>query len=148
MGEIYGGLMLFERDDAADVLRYFRGFIADAPREYGGFPAWHLAPPLPFVPEDRVGEPFLTGVRRWTGDHHEGAGVLQRFRDVAQPVAEHVGPMPYPALNAAFDALSGAGCSTTGRRCSSRTSPTRRSRRISKTGRAYRRSTPPCTCTR
>jgi FAD/FMN-containing dehydrogenase len=105
VGEIYGGLMLFERDDAADVLRYFRGFIADAPREYGGFPAWHLAPPLPFVPEDRVGEPFLTVVSCWTGDHHEGARVLQRFRDVAQPVAEHVGPMPYPALNAAFDAL-------------------------------------------
>src|SRR5580704_5957426 len=105
VGEIYGGLMLFERDDAADVLRYFRGFIADAPREYGGFPAWHLAPPLPFVPEDRVGEPFLTVISCWTGDHNEGARVLQRFRDVAQPVAEHVGPMPYPALNAAFDAL-------------------------------------------
>ena len=26
-----------------------------APREYGGFPAFQIAPPLPFVPEDRVG---------------------------------------------------------------------------------------------
>jgi FAD/FMN-containing dehydrogenase len=105
VGEIYGGLMLFERADAADVLRYFRDFIADAPREYGGFPAWQIAPPLPFVPADRVGEPFLVLVSCWTGDHDEGAGVLQRFRDVAKPVAEHIGPMPYPALNAAFDAL-------------------------------------------
>ena len=105
VGEIYGGLMLFERDDAADVLRYFRGFIADAPREFGGYPAWHKAPPLPFIPEDRVGEPFLVVVSCWTGDHHTGARVLQGFRDVAQPTAEHVGPMPYPALNALFDGL-------------------------------------------
>jgi FAD/FMN-containing dehydrogenase len=105
VGEIYGGLMLFEREDAADVLRYFRGFIADAPREFGGYPAWHKAPPLPFIPEDRVGEPFLAVVSCWTGDHHAGARILQRFREVAQPAAEHVGPMPYPALNALFDPL-------------------------------------------
>ena len=39
-------------------------------------------------------------------------------------VAEFVGPMPYPALNSAFDALVPPGCSTTGRRTSSRSSPT------------------------
>jgi FAD binding domain/Berberine and berberine like len=105
VGEIYGGPMLFDLADAGEVLRYFRGFIAGAPREYGGFPAWQIAPPLPFVPADRVGEPFLALVSCWTGDHDKGARTLQRFREVAQPVAEHVGPMPYPALNAAFDAL-------------------------------------------
>lgn len=29
--------MMFECENAADVLRYFDDFIADAPREYGGF---------------------------------------------------------------------------------------------------------------
>jgi hypothetical protein len=55
---IYGGLILFEREAAGDLFRYFDRFIDDAPREYGGYPAWHLAPPLPFIPADRVGEPF------------------------------------------------------------------------------------------
>ncbi|HCU94128.1 MAG TPA: oxidoreductase [Actinobacteria bacterium] len=105
VGEIYGGPMLFELADAGSILRHFREFIADAPRQYGGFPAWQIAPPLPFVPQDRVGEPFLALVSCWTGDHDEGARVLRGFRDIAQPVAEHVGPMPYPALNSAFDAL-------------------------------------------
>ena len=103
VGEIYGGFMAFECDDAADVLRYFRDFIADAPREYGGFPSWHLAPPLPVVPENRVGQPFLTLISCWTGDHGAGARVLQGFRDAAQPAAELIGPMPYPAVNAMFD---------------------------------------------
>ena len=47
---IYGGLILFEREAAGDLFRYFDRFIDDAPREYGGYPAWHLAPPLPFIP--------------------------------------------------------------------------------------------------
>jgi FAD/FMN-containing dehydrogenase len=97
--------MAFECEDAADVLRYFNGFIADAPREYGGFPGWNLAPPLPFIPENRVGEPFLVVMSCWTGDHHAGAEVLQGFRDVAPPVAEMIAPMPYPAVNAMFDGL-------------------------------------------
>jgi hypothetical protein len=52
-----------------------------------------------------VGEPFVAVVSCWTGDAEEGQRVLQGFREVAAPVAEHVGPMPYPALNSAFDAL-------------------------------------------
>ena len=64
-----------------------------------------IAPPLPFVPEDRVGEPFVAIVSCWTGSTSDGEKILQGFRDVAEPVAEHVGPMPYPALNSAFDAL-------------------------------------------
>jgi hypothetical protein len=102
---IYGGPMFFDLSDADKLFRFYREFIADAPREYGGFPAWQIAPPLPFVPEDRVGKPHLALVSCWTGDHDEGARIIQRFRDVAKPVAEHVGPMPYAGLNSAFDAL-------------------------------------------
>jgi hypothetical protein len=90
---------------AADLFRYFDRFIADAPREYGGFPAWHMIPPLPFIPENRVGERLPIVVSCWTGDHDEGAKVLQGFRDVAPVMAEHVGPMPYAPLNALFDPL-------------------------------------------
>src|SRR5205085_3884263 len=57
--DVYGGPMFFELSAAPDLLRYYREFIATAPREFGGFPAWQIAPPLPFVPADRVGEPFL-----------------------------------------------------------------------------------------
>ena len=103
--EIYGGLMVFEREGAADLFRYFDRFIADAPREYGGFPAWHMIPPLPFIPDNRVGERLPIVVSCWTGDHDEGAKVLQGFRDVAPVMAEHVGPMPYAPLNALFDPL-------------------------------------------
>jgi FAD/FMN-containing dehydrogenase len=107
--DIYGGPMFFELKDAANVLRWYRDFIADAPEQFGGFPAWQIAPPLPFIPQNRHGEPFLAFVSCWTGSPEEGERLLKSLRDVAAPVAEHVGVMPYPALNSAFDALVPAG---------------------------------------
>jgi hypothetical protein len=41
----------------------------------------------------------------WTGPVEQGEGELKPIHDAAPVVAEHVGPMPYAALNAAFDAL-------------------------------------------
>jgi hypothetical protein len=102
---IYGGPMFFELSDAGDVLRWYREFIADAPREFGGFPAFQIAPPLPFIPEDRHGEPFLAFVACWAGPLDQGEAMLRPIHEVASVVAEHIGPMPYPALNGAFDAL-------------------------------------------
>ena len=103
--EIYGGPMLYELRDAATVLEFFREFIQDAPEEFGGFPAWQIAPPLPFIPEDRHGDTFLVFVACWAGAIEEGEAALKPFREVAPVVAEGVGPMPYPALNSAFDPL-------------------------------------------
>jgi hypothetical protein len=41
----------------------------------------------------------------WTGSVPEGERILDGFRAVARPVAEHIGEMPYAALNSAFDGL-------------------------------------------
>ena len=103
--EIYGGPIVFELDDAKTVLEFYREFIKDAPEQFGGFPAWQIAPPLPFIPEDRHGEPFMIFVTCWAGPVEEGEAALAPIREVAPVVAEMVGPMPYPALNSAFDAL-------------------------------------------
>ncbi len=103
--DIYGGPMFFDAQDAGTVLRAYREFIADAPEQFGGFPAWQIAPPLPFIPEERHGETMLAFVSCWAGPLDEAESVLAPIRDAAPVVAEHVGPMPYPALNSAFDAL-------------------------------------------
>jgi FAD/FMN-containing dehydrogenase len=102
---IYGGPMFFELDDAEELWLRYRDWIAAAPRSMSAFPAFQIAPPLPFVPEDRVGEPFLLIVTCSTGSDDEAEALLTELRDVSAPVAQHVGRMPYPALNGAFDAL-------------------------------------------
>jgi Berberine and berberine like len=86
-------------------LRFFRDFIKNAPREYGAFPAFQVAPPLPFVPEDRHGDTFCVAVVQWAGALDEGENAMKPFRDLAPPVGQMAGPMPYPWLNTAFDEI-------------------------------------------
>jgi FAD/FMN-containing dehydrogenase len=105
LDQVYGGPMFFELGEAETILRFYRDFIASAPEQLGAFPAFQIAPPLPFIPADRVGDTFIIVVAAWAGPLAEGEKALKPFHDVAPVVAEFVGPMPYPALNAAFDGL-------------------------------------------
>ena len=102
---IYGGPMFFELDVAEELFRTYRDWIAAAPRAMCAFPAFQIAPPLPFIPEDRVGEPFAMLVSCFNGNDEDAEALLRELRAVGTPVAEHVGRMPYPALNSAFDGL-------------------------------------------
>jgi FAD/FMN-containing dehydrogenase len=103
--DVYAGIFLYELDFAADVLRFFGDFIPDADRGYGAFPAFQIAPPLEFIPPRRVGDTFCAAVVHWAGPLEQGEEAMRPFRNVAPVVAEMAGPMPYPALNTAFDAL-------------------------------------------
>jgi FAD/FMN-containing dehydrogenase len=106
---IYGGPMFYEVEDAAAVMACYRDFIEDAPEQLGAFFAWQIAPPLPFIPEDRHGDLFCAMVTCWAGPLADGEQVIKPLRDAAEVRAEHVGSMPYPALNSAFDALAPPG---------------------------------------
>ncbi|GAA2166898.1 FAD-binding oxidoreductase [Pedococcus bigeumensis] len=102
---IYGGPMFFELDVAEELFKTYAEWIATAPRAMGAFPAFQIAPPLPFIPEDRVGDPLMLLVSCFNGPDTDAEALLGELRTVGTPVAEHVGRMPYPALNSAFDGL-------------------------------------------
>jgi len=102
---IYGGAMFYDMRDARTVLEFFRDFVKGAPEEMGGFPAFQIAPPLPFIPESRHGQAHVAIIGCWAGPVAEGEQRFRPFHEAAEVVAEMVGPMPYPALNSAFDAL-------------------------------------------
>jgi FAD/FMN-containing dehydrogenase len=103
--DVYVGLFFYELDQTANLFRFYRDFIKDAPEAYGCFPAFQIAPPLPFVPAERVGDTFCAAVVHWAGPVEQGENAMKPFRDLAPAVAEMVGPMPYPALNSAFDPI-------------------------------------------
>src|SRR3954471_10413307 len=103
--QVYAGPLFYNLEDAATVLRMFDEFIRDAPEEFGGFPGFQIAPPLPFIPEDRHGETLCLVVVHWAGPLEQAESVLKPFREVAPIVADGSGPLPYPSLNGAFDAL-------------------------------------------
>jgi len=102
---VYWGPMFYEIEEAETILRFYRDYIKDAPRQMGAFPAFQIAPPLPFIPEDRHGDMFVAIVACWAGDPAEGERQFKAFHDAAEVKAEMVGPVPYPVANAAFDGL-------------------------------------------
>lgn len=106
---VVGGPIFFELEAAGDVLRAWRDHVTAAPREYGGFFAYQMAPPLPFIPEERHGDPLCIVVTSWTGSEAEAEDVIGPIRAAGPVVAEHVEAMPYPTLQSAFDGLVPAG---------------------------------------
>ena len=103
--DVYVGLFFFEVSAAKQILEFYREYIATAPEEMGAFFAWQIAPPLPFIPEKRHGEPFALIVSCWTGPLERGEEAVTAIRKAGPVAAELVTPMPFPALNSAFDAL-------------------------------------------
>lgn len=103
--EVVGGPMFFEVKDAPAVLRAFNDYIDKAPRQLGAFFGWHIAPPLPFIPKDRHGDTLCAIVVCWTGPADQAKAAIAPLRQSAPVVADGVGQMPFPVLNAVFDPL-------------------------------------------
>jgi len=56
------------------------------------------APPAPFIPPDRVGELVVMVLGVHVGDIEAGMAAWAPLRALAEPIADLVGPMPYPAI--------------------------------------------------
>jgi FAD/FMN-containing dehydrogenase len=105
VSEIYGGPIFYPVDRAEEVMRGYREFMADAPEQLGAFFAFQIAPPLPFIPEERHGETMCLIVTCWSGPLEDGPAAIAPLLDLAPVAANGLDAMPYPALNGAFDDL-------------------------------------------
>jgi FAD/FMN-containing dehydrogenase len=103
--DVFVGVVFYDLSAARQVLEFYREYIAHAPGEMGAFFAYQIAPPLPFIPEKRHGETLCAIVACWSGPLDVGEKALEPIRRAGPVAAELVTPMPFPALNAAFDAL-------------------------------------------
>jgi hypothetical protein len=102
---VYGGPIFFPVSECEKVLRFYRDFMVDAPRELSAFFGFHIAPPAPFVPEHLHGHTACAIVVAWTGSMGEAETVIRPIREAGMVALDLAGPIPYPALNSLFDAL-------------------------------------------
>lgn len=96
VGQILGGDLMLPA--TRDVIRAYMDYAIAAPDELTLIANVMHAPPAPYVPAERVGELVLSILVTWTGDMDEGHRVIAPLRALADPVADAVGPMPYPAI--------------------------------------------------
>ena len=102
---VHAGIIIYSVEHAETVAKFYREYLAAAPEEFGAFLAFHQGPPVPFLPEEWHGRPVCIVVGMWTGDPAEGEARWQPLLDAAPVAGSMVGPMPYPALNSAFDGM-------------------------------------------
>ena len=94
--QVLGGMLILPADRA--VLRGYLDYAVSAPDDLTTIGNLMLCPPAPFVPHERVGAPVLLILVTWTGSPEDGERALAPLRALAAPVADMVGPMPYPAM--------------------------------------------------
>ncbi len=102
---IYGGPVFYPADAAGELLRAFRAWSAGAPDEITAIVNLTTAPPLPVIPAEWHGRKVVALVAASTGPVDEGAELVQPLRQVAAPIADLLGPMPYRMLQSLLDPL-------------------------------------------
>jgi FAD/FMN-containing dehydrogenase len=90
---VLGGLLLYPRSTAVDVIRNFRDYIQSAPDEVTAYAALLHGPD---------GAPIVGVVVCYCGEISAGERVLQPLRSFGSPVLDAIQPMPFPAMQSLF----------------------------------------------
>ncbi len=94
--QILGGVLV--QPATPEVVRGYLDASLAAPDDLTTLAHIMPMPPLPFAPESWVGKPVVLTLVTWTGDIESGQAALAPLRALAEPVAEVIAPMPYPAI--------------------------------------------------
>ncbi len=102
---VYAGPMLWEIDQAPEILRWYREFIKDAPDDINGFFLFLIVPPGPPFPEHLHLKNMCGIIWTHTGTAEEAEKAFAPIRKKLPAALDLVGPMPQPVLNGMFDGL-------------------------------------------
>jgi hypothetical protein len=98
--------MLWHLDKAAEVLRWYRDYIVNAPEEMNGWFAFLTVPPGAPFPEELHLKKMCAVVWCYTGSLDKAEEVFKPIRSqFGGPALDFVGPIPYPALQRMFDPI-------------------------------------------
>jgi UDP-N-acetylenolpyruvoylglucosamine reductase len=104
LSTVVAGPTLWPLERSAEILSWYRDFIGKAPTELNGFFAFLTVPPGPPFPEALHLKKMCGVVWCYAGDPSKAEDALAPVRAM-NPALYGVGPMPYPMLQSAFDAL-------------------------------------------
>jgi FAD/FMN-containing dehydrogenase len=100
---VLAGPIFWKMDDSAEVLRFYRDWVADAPDELMTIVVHRKAPPLPFVPEELHGAPVVMVIPCWIGDLEEGERFIRPMKEFGNAVADVCVPKPFLTHQSMFD---------------------------------------------
>jgi hypothetical protein len=111
VGTVVAGPTLWSLEDSEEILKAYREFLPNAPRELNGFFAFLSVPPGPPFPEELHLRKVCGVVWCYAGsDPDKAAEAMKPFLDsVPEPLLHGAQPMPHADLQSAFDGVYPAG---------------------------------------
>ena len=106
VGTVIAGPTFWPVESGADVLRAYRDFLPNAPRELNGFFLFGSVPPGPPFPEELHLRPISGVVWCHTGTEEQAAVDMKPLLDaLPEPLLHGPAPMPHAAIQGAFDGV-------------------------------------------
>src|SRR5258705_3973493 len=103
--EVIAGLIVHPFDQAKELLEAYRKFVATAPDEVTAWVVLRQAPPLPFLPPEWHGKEIVVLAVCAIGDNAAAENAVAPLRAIGKPIADAIGPSPFPGWQQAFDPL-------------------------------------------
>ena len=100
---VLAGPIYYALEDAPEVLRRYRDFVADAPDELTTIVNLRPAPPLPLLPPELHGRPVVAIASCWAGGRARRARRSRRCARIGRPLVDAIAPRPYVELQRLFD---------------------------------------------
>jgi FAD/FMN-containing dehydrogenase len=102
---VIAGPLFWPVAELGSALRWYRQWLPQTPEDVYAFFLIAEVPAAPPFPEAVRGEKVCGLVWCCTGPKDQADAAIGAARDVAKPLFEHIGPVPYPALQSLFDGL-------------------------------------------
>lgn len=102
---VYAGPTFWPLDQSVEVLKAYREFILKAPEGVNGFFAFLTIPPVPLFPATLHNMKVCGVMWCCTAPPAEAEKATKPMRSVGKPVLDHVGELPFPAVQSLFDGL-------------------------------------------
>lgn len=102
---VYAGPMLWELEDAEEMMEWHHQFLEQAPNELSGYFAYLIVPPFAPFPEHLHLKKMCGVVWCYTGDLAKAEEIFAPIRARKTPALDFVGPIKVPDLQTLFDGL-------------------------------------------
>ena len=108
-GIVLGGAVFYEMAEAEAILQEYARYALTAPDELTTMAMLMAAPPAPFIPPAKQGQPVVVIFLCYTGDLAQGEQVIAPLQKLGTVVADVIAPIPYPVMFAFTEEASKPG---------------------------------------
>jgi FAD/FMN-containing dehydrogenase len=105
---VIGGPVFWPLSRGKEIMQWWREFSLKAPEDLNGFLALMTVPPVAPFPPELQGTKVVAVVFCWTGPHSRQGEIFEPVKRM-KPAMFGVQPLPFPALQSAFDGFYPAG---------------------------------------